>query len=51
MDLDRATKLDLILTYPFMYQAAMLMKEHSAHATLVEINRVLGFKLTLDCLA
>ncbi|GLJ49351.1 hypothetical protein SUGI_1043550 [Cryptomeria japonica] len=50
LDLDRATELDPTLTYPFMYRAAVLMKEQSAHAALAEINRVLGFKLTLDCL-
>lgn len=50
LDLERATALDPTLTYPFMYRAAVLMREQSAHAALTEINRVLSFKLTLDCL-
>ncbi|KAH9318374.1 hypothetical protein KI387_020143, partial [Taxus chinensis] len=50
LDLDRATELDPTLTYPFMYRAAVLMREQSAHAALAEINRVLGFRLALDCL-
>uniref|UniRef100_A0A0D6QVT2 BTB domain-containing protein n=1 Tax=Araucaria cunninghamii TaxID=56994 RepID=A0A0D6QVT2_ARACU len=50
LDLDKATELDPTLTYPYMYRATVLMREQSAHAALAEINRVLGFKLTLDCL-
>lgn len=50
LDLERATALDPTLTYPFMYRAAVLMREQSAHVALIEINRVLSFKLTLDCL-
>ncbi|XP_021897974.1 ETO1-like protein 1 [Carica papaya] len=49
-DLEKATKLDPTLTYPYMYRAASQMKEHNAQAALAEINRILGFKLALECL-
>ncbi|GLT77082.1 hypothetical protein SLA2020_487000 [Shorea laevis] len=49
-DLDKATELDPTLTYPYMYRAASLMKKQNVKAALTEINRVLGFKLALECL-
>ncbi|KAE8009778.1 hypothetical protein FH972_006194 [Carpinus fangiana] len=49
-DLERATELDPTLTYPYMYRAASLMRKQNAQAALAEINRVLGFKLALECL-
>ncbi|XP_044484567.1 ETO1-like protein 1 [Mangifera indica] len=49
-DLEKATELDPTLTYPYMYRAASLMMEQNAEAALAEINRVLGFKLALECL-
>ncbi|KAJ4814977.1 hypothetical protein LUZ62_027543 [Rhynchospora pubera] len=48
--LNRATESDPTLVYPYMYRAAYLMKKQSIEAALVEINRVLGFKLSLECL-
>lgn len=49
-DLNMATELDPTLLYPYMFRAASLMRKQSAEAALVEINRVLGFKLALECL-
>ncbi|WOK99428.1 hypothetical protein Cni_G08140 [Canna indica] len=49
-DLDKATELDPTLTYPYMYRAASLMRKQDAKLALAEINRILGFKLSLECL-
>lgn len=49
-DLEKATELDPTLTYPYMYRAASLMRKQDVQSALAEINRVLGFKLALECL-
>ncbi|KAH1078045.1 hypothetical protein GYH30_053211 [Glycine max] len=49
-DLEKASNLDPTLIYPYMYRAATLMRTQNAHAALAEINRILGFKLSLECL-
>lgn len=49
-DLEKATDLDPTLTYPYMYRAASLMRKQDVQSALAEINRVLGFKLALECL-
>lgn len=49
-DLNKATELDPTLLYPYMYRASFLMRKQSAEAAIMEINRVLGFKLSLECL-
>ncbi|GER29737.1 ETO1-like 1 [Striga asiatica] len=49
-ELNRATELDPTLTYPYMYRAACLMRKQDVQSALDEINRVLGFKLALECL-
>ncbi|KAK0582192.1 hypothetical protein LWI29_022618 [Acer saccharum] len=49
-DLVKATTLDPTLTYPYMYRAASLMMKQNVEDALAEINRVLGFKLALECL-
>ncbi|ONK60506.1 uncharacterized protein A4U43_C08F19210 [Asparagus officinalis] len=49
-DLNKATELDPTLLYPYIFRAASLMRKQSAEAALMEINRVLGFKLALECL-
>lgn len=49
-DLNKATELDPTLNYPYMYRAASLMRKQDVQAALAEINRVLGFKLALECL-
>ncbi|KAF9590675.1 hypothetical protein IFM89_036167 [Coptis chinensis] len=49
-NLDKATELDPTFNYLYMYRAACLMRKQSVEAALAEINRVLGFKLALECL-
>ncbi|KAL2507761.1 ETO1-like protein 1 [Forsythia ovata] len=49
-DLEKATQLDPTLTYPYMFRAASLMMKHDVQSALAEINRILGFKLALECL-
>ncbi|XP_019455928.1 PREDICTED: ETO1-like protein 1 isoform X1 [Lupinus angustifolius] len=49
-DLEKAIDLDPTLIYPYMYRAASFIKTHDAQDALAEINRILGFKLSLECL-
>nr|XP_010910641.1 ETO1-like protein 1 [Elaeis guineensis] len=49
-DLNKATELDPTLLYPYMFRATYLMRKQSIEAALMEINRILGFKLALECL-
>ncbi|XP_027366320.1 ETO1-like protein 1 isoform X2 [Abrus precatorius] len=49
-DLEKATELDPTLVYPYMYRAASLMRTENVQGALGEINRILGFKLSLECL-
>ncbi|KAG2693722.1 hypothetical protein I3760_08G109700 [Carya illinoinensis] len=49
-DLEKATELDPTLTYPYMYRAASLMRSQNTQDALAEINRILRFKLALECL-
>ncbi|KAF6173383.1 hypothetical protein GIB67_027078 [Kingdonia uniflora] len=49
-DLQKATDLDPTLKYPYMCRAASLMRKENVQAALAEINRILGFKLALECL-
>ncbi|KAK7245432.1 hypothetical protein RIF29_40278 [Crotalaria pallida] len=49
-DLEKASDLDPTLIYPYMYRAASFMRTEDAQGALAEINRILGFKLSLECL-
>ncbi|XP_043696127.1 ETO1-like protein 1 [Telopea speciosissima] len=49
-DLNKATVLNPTLNYPYMYRAASFMRKQNVQAALAEINRILGFKLALECL-
>ncbi|KAH7442812.1 hypothetical protein KP509_02G003600 [Ceratopteris richardii] len=49
-ELNKATELDPTLTYPYKYRAARLMDESKVDEAILEINRILGFKVTTDCL-
>ncbi|KAK7345867.1 hypothetical protein VNO77_16480 [Canavalia gladiata] len=49
-DLEKATELDPTLVYPYMYRASSLMRAENVQGALAEINRILGFKLSLECL-
>ncbi|KAJ7520749.1 hypothetical protein O6H91_19G021200 [Diphasiastrum complanatum] len=50
LDLDKATDIDPTLPYPYKYRAASLMYEEKVPEAITEINRILGFKVTPDCL-
>ncbi|KAI3460909.1 hypothetical protein Pfo_017572 [Paulownia fortunei] len=49
-DLEKATELDPTLSYAYMNRAASLMRKQDVQLALAEINRILGFKLALECL-
>ncbi|KAJ7552625.1 hypothetical protein O6H91_06G062200 [Diphasiastrum complanatum] len=49
-DLDKATEMDPTLPYPYKYRAAMLMDKHEGQLAISEINRLLSFKVSADCL-
>ncbi|KAF5189386.1 Eto1-like protein [Thalictrum thalictroides] len=49
-NLEKATELDPTLNYPYMYRATSLMRKQNVQAALAEVNRILGFKLALECL-
>ncbi|KAF9594544.1 hypothetical protein IFM89_033514, partial [Coptis chinensis] len=49
-NLEKAAELDPTLNYLYMYRVVCLMRKQSVEAALAEINRVLGFKLALECL-
>ncbi|KAG5550640.1 hypothetical protein RHGRI_015553 [Rhododendron griersonianum] len=50
MDLDTATELDPTLSYPFKYRAVLMMEESNIEAAIQEINRIIGFRVSPDCL-
>lgn len=49
-DLNSATELDPTLSYPYRFRAAVLMDEKKIRPAIAEINRILGFKVSPDCL-
>ncbi|KAK4392337.1 Ethylene-overproduction protein 1 [Sesamum angolense] len=50
MDLNSATEMDPTLSYPYKYRAISLMEEHKIGAAISEINKIIGFKVSPDCL-
>lgn len=50
MDLDTATKLDPTLLYPFKYKAVSKMEENKIDEAIVEIDKIIGYKVSPDCL-
>ncbi|KAI8015936.1 Ethylene-overproduction protein 1 [Camellia lanceoleosa] len=50
MDLDTATELDPTLSYRYKYRAVMMMEENKIGEAISEINRIIGFKVSPDCL-
>ncbi|OWM81684.1 hypothetical protein CDL15_Pgr007722 [Punica granatum] len=50
MDLDMATDLDPTLTYPYKYRAVLMLEENKLGAAISEINKIIGFKVSPDCL-
>lgn len=50
MDLNTATEMDPTLSYPYKYRAVSLMEEDKIGAAISEINKIIGFKVSPDCL-
>ncbi|EPS74171.1 ethylene-overproduction protein 1, partial [Genlisea aurea] len=50
MDLKTATDLNPTLSYPYKYRAVSLMEEETVDAAISEINRIIHFKVSPDCL-
>ncbi|KAL9242584.1 hypothetical protein vseg_016570 [Gypsophila vaccaria] len=49
-DLNKATELDPTLTFPYKYRAVALLEENQIGSSISEINKIIGFKVTPDCL-
>ncbi|CAA6669300.1 unnamed protein product [Spirodela intermedia] len=49
-DLNDATRLDPTLVYPYKYRAIIMMEDDKIGAATAEINKILGFKVSTDCL-
>ncbi|KAL3622750.1 Ethylene-overproduction protein 1 [Castilleja foliolosa] len=50
MDLSTATEMDPTLTYPYKYRAVSMMEEERIGCAISEINKIIGFKVSPDCL-
>ncbi|XP_057435275.1 ethylene-overproduction protein 1-like isoform X2 [Lotus japonicus] len=50
MDLVSATELDPTLSFPYKYRAVSLLEENNIVASIAEINKIIGFKVSPDCL-
>ncbi|KAG9151190.1 hypothetical protein Leryth_002765 [Lithospermum erythrorhizon] len=50
VDLDDATRLDPTLSYPYKYRAVAMIEQNQIEAAIAEINRIVGFKVSADCL-
>lgn len=49
-DLNSATELDPTLSYPYKFRAVGLLEEKKIGAAISEINKILAFKVSPDCL-
>nr|GMC84125.1 ethylene-overproduction protein 1 [Ipomoea batatas] len=50
MDLNLAIELDPTLSYPYKYKAVSMMEENKIGPAISEINKIIGFKVSPDCL-
>ncbi|KAF7845287.1 ethylene-overproduction protein 1 [Senna tora] len=50
LDLTSATKLDPTLSFPYKYRAVSLLEENKIGAAISEIDKIIGFKVSPDCL-
>jgi len=50
LDLETATELDPTLSFPYKYRAVAKVEEKQISAAIVEIDKIIGFKLSPDCL-
>lgn len=51
MDLNTATELDPTLSFPYMYRAVLMVEDKKIGAAISEINKIIGFKVSAECLA
>ncbi|CAL5386371.1 unnamed protein product [Camellia sinensis] len=50
VDLKTATELDPVLSFPYKYRAASMVDENRIGEAILEINKIIGFKVSPDCL-
>ncbi|XP_042514573.1 ethylene-overproduction protein 1-like [Macadamia integrifolia] len=50
MDLQTATELDPTLSFPYKYRAVAMVEEKKIGAAISEINKIIGFKVSPDCI-
>ncbi|KAJ4971682.1 hypothetical protein NE237_004781 [Protea cynaroides] len=50
IDLQTATELDPTISFPYKYRAVAMVEENKIGAAISEINKILGFKVSPDCL-
>ncbi|KAG2380676.1 Ethylene-overproduction protein [Vigna angularis] len=50
MDLLSATELDPTLSFPYKFRAVSFLEENRIESAIAEINKVIGFKVSADCL-
>ncbi|KAK4478429.1 hypothetical protein RD792_013900 [Penstemon davidsonii] len=50
MDLYTATEMDPTLSYPYKHRAVSMVEEDKIGAAVSEINKIIGFKVSPDCL-
>ncbi|KAI4356039.1 hypothetical protein L6164_000092 [Bauhinia variegata] len=50
LDLMSATELDPTLSFPYKYRAVSYLEENKIGAATAEINKIIGFKVSPDCL-
>ncbi|KAJ4823524.1 Ethylene-overproduction protein 1 [Turnera subulata] len=49
-DLNTATELDPTLSFPYKYRAVLLVEENKLESAISELNKIIGFKVSPDCL-
>jgi len=50
MDLLSASELDPTLSFPYKFRAVSFLEENKIESAIAEINKVIGFKVSADCL-
>ncbi|TKY63543.1 Ethylene-overproduction protein 1 [Spatholobus suberectus] len=50
MDLISATELDPTLSFPYKFRAVSFLEENKIGPAIAEINKIIGFKVSPDCL-
>ncbi|CAH1418102.1 unnamed protein product [Lactuca virosa] len=50
LDLEEATKLDPTLSYPYKYRSVSMVGENQINEAVEEINKIIRFKISPDCL-